>query len=1234
MGKHKSSLQTHHLYLGAGGMLAVAALVIALTFGLSSAQIPPTGGTIPSGGGSMPPSGGQMPSSGGYMPPSGGQMPGGQMPGGQMPGGQMPGQMGQYGQAGQQGQYGQHGSADMPPCGPNVQPTPQNPCRPSGTQPGSQQGQQGQQGQTGQQGQFPGGQQGQQMRECGPNEQPTAQNPCRPSGTQPGGQPGQQSQQSQVECPALGNRRVSPQECSSATPVCQAGQTPERDRCRPEGGPSTTGRLGEQPRSGEQQRPSQGFEPQCSDSMQKCPDFYNPSRSVCMPKQTSWDPKTHQQLSQPRAATCDDFKPEQPREGEHRGPFPGGERPGSGPFESFPGAPGFFPGGPGFGFPGVGPGREGQFPGKPQFVNPFEQRGETSFQKTGSSGEMMKQFNPCEVNPFDPFCQGGFDPSKIQKQFKFDEKQFDPTKFQFSNLKQEVRNLQREAREWRRDVEQARRQIKEVSRESSGFTCPAIVEVDALATSMEDAAKQAEALSDASSEADIKKALALRDFVNGKYDPQTRQQATSGKRSELFGGPPGEDGKPKPGKIQALHMCREISGIIHGACEASKHMSEEAKRLGLSEDTSVKGALAALEQRCKDPIGVLKAAGVSFDVLSQPFFPDPDKCGFGGPFPFGGPGGGPGSFGGPGGGNGGFEFGPPPGFDFGGLPEEFKQKIQEFSKGGFSGGFGGGSFGGGFGGESSRGGVRGSPFGTAVLLAPSHPDFIGPRPGPDFEMPEECKSPVMRYLGFEEIIRKIQEAFAKGYEKLESKNACKMFEMGLKFFEKGADRARGEFGPPPEVKPLLEHALAACKEGDTKKVEELKEKMFVIGRRGGPGREGKGEKNVLGVDVEELVKDKVKEKVKEQIKGLLGDKVTKESDSALEALQKKVEELTAKLGDAQKTIVALNDKLADMTTKLASAVGKLDEKAAAAVNSIAQLPDKKVQNAVAANISDLATKAGALQNVLPEDAKKVLDATMNSLIKSPPSTSVVSNFKDSLTAIQSYASSGATEKEVVEKVQTELAKMTVNNAADVENKVKEGIVASKDTADLSQWYAAPALQAKSQGFIAKELEEIKPAESETKCAAVTRYARVLEKAGEIEIDLNNKDLVKNVPGAPDWCKPFLSALQEEGVAFALDLNDPNASASRLDIAVLAHEALGAKLPEPPKEELEKYLTDDVKKLPKAQQEAIAAVRYNGIMDTVDGANFGAQVTFNRAQNALVTVKAFEAVKASIAATAK
>ncbi|MBI4995152.1 hypothetical protein HZC21_05975, partial [Candidatus Peregrinibacteria bacterium] len=69
MGKHKH-IKTHHLYLGAGGVVAVVALVVALTFGLSSAQTytpPPDSGTYtppPDSGTYTPP-----PDSGTYTPP-------------------------------------------------------------------------------------------------------------------------------------------------------------------------------------------------------------------------------------------------------------------------------------------------------------------------------------------------------------------------------------------------------------------------------------------------------------------------------------------------------------------------------------------------------------------------------------------------------------------------------------------------------------------------------------------------------------------------------------------------------------------------------------------------------------------------------------------------------------------------------------------------------------------------------------------------------------------------------------------------------------------------------------------------------------------------------------------------------------------------------------------------------------------------------------------------------------
>jgi len=258
----------------------------------------------------------------------------------------------------------------------------------------------------------------------------------------------------------------------------------------------------------------------------------------------------------------------------------------------------------------------------------------------------------------------------------------------------------------------------------------------------------------------------------------------------------------------------------------------------------------------------------------------------------------------------------------------------------------------------------------------------------------------------------------------------------------------------------------------------------------------------------------------------------------------------------------------------------------------------------------------------------LIDATVNSLVQSPPSSGTLEDISDRFNAIASYASSGAKSSEMVEKAKDELAEVAVLNGSDVANKVAEGIVASRDTADLSQWYAVPALSAVNQGFasISKENPDFKPAESETKCAALTRVARIAEKATGEKINMSDKTLDKPVVGAPDWCLPFLSQLQEQGVPFAMDLRDPNATIDRGEVAMLIHQVIGDSLPDPAN--YADYITPDMKSMPVDMQNAIAEIRFNGIMDTTDGTNFSPTVDFNRAQNALVSTKAYEAVTAA------
>lgn len=939
---------------------------------------------------------------------------------------------------------------------------------------------------------------------------------------------------------------------------------------------------------------------QCPSEMQSCPDQFNSANSICMPKR-KFDSATQQM----KEATCADFQaPQHPSMGGEQGGFGPSSMPSF--FNNMPGfgpqrGPGMGQGGPGF---GQGSGQQGFGP----------QQGRPSFFDGPMQGEEMEQdsMDPCEFNPNDPFCQAGFDFGNMKQDFMFDESQFDPSQFRRTNVKQDLREIRNEVRGIKRDAQDVRRQLKEIGRESSGFACPSAVEVDAIATELERFVAAAEALTDTSTAEEAARVKAVLEHVRGTFDPETGIH-TPGLRGQLYGSQDPETGEPVPGKIQSLNVCREITGVIFRACETYRNVSKEYERVKKRNvpeaiRSSFETVVPKLKQRCEQPLAALSEKGVSFDDLAKPWMPDSEVCGggfFDGrmPFPMGGP-----SFGGPGGGSfggpGGGQFGGPgmPQFGGPGMPqfgegfspemmEKMKQKFEQFGQGGFN------------------------PFGAAVLMLPDEEDFGGFE-GENFGRPEfvgppviadECKPPVERYLGIDDLMRELDQARIEGEKHFESLNACQMFEMGKQSLESG-DR----FGPPPEVRGLLQQGLTACEAGDNDLVEKIKAKMLRF--KGKPGS-----KNGVGdlVDIDQMIEEKLKEKLKEKF----GDTEDQDND-LLSRLEAKIADLQNKLNDAQKTIFALNEKLSEMATKVASAV-ELSDKGSSAIGHLAEIKDETVSNQIADAISALADKADAIKDVVSEDAADLIDDTLNVLIQSPPSSAVLSNIQNGLTTIQSYASSGASEDEVLVKVQDELATIAVVNAADVSNKVKSKICASSDTCDLSQWYAVPALEAKNEGFIAAELTEIKPAEAETKCAAVTRAARLLERTGELEIDENNK---APIAGAPEWCRPFIHALKAEGVPFVENLTNPNAPASRLEVAVLLDQTLGDVLPSP--ENPGEFLTPDTRNLPAEQRDAVAFVRSLGIMDATDGTNFSPTVTFNRAQNATVTIRAFEALESA------
>lgn len=1186
MGKHKSSLQTHHIYLGVGGMLAVAALVVALTFGLSSAEEmphmdsftapPPT--TAPAPAPIPPPPTGDQ-----YQPPPSGfnQPPPGGCPAPQY----------------------WNGSACMAPTSGDYHP-------PSDAQ---HQGTTTTQPPTGQ------------MRPCGPSEQPTPQNPCQPAGFQPGqqGQPGtssgpngQQYQPGQVFCPTL-NRQATPEECGAATPACQSGQTPEKDRCRPtsgyqpgqqQGQPGQTGEMrqcgpNEQPTPQNPCRPSGQFgetslgdfgkPQQAPTDMQQCPDPWDSSNTVWFPKRkVEWDPQTRQNIVKENA-TCEDFQPKM--EG------PGG------------------PGGPGF-----GP-HEGQFGPQPFFGDRAGQFGRPSFFGGPMKGEEGMHRNPCDFNPDDPFCRSGVNFGDITNKYQFDESQFRPDQFKIDNTRQVVSEIRNETRGLKNDVTQIRRQLEEIGKQTNNFACPSVVELSAAATEFEGFLSAAEAAKGSQDKAVLGELKARLDHVREL-------------KGTVFGGPPNpETGEPTQGLMQKLGTCRQISGMMRGACDGAKHMTRELKQMkkrGLPEATVAKfeEGVTKMNNLCTNPL-----QDISIDELTN--WVPPESCYSGGggffpgPMPFpGGPGGFPGGpgAGGPFPGPGGPEFGPggpsgfggggefggggfgpggfgPPGFGPGGfenLPPEFREQIEkkfkEFQQ------FQGGNFG-----ASVLGASRASAF--------SHPDFDGGDDfGGGFGPPEECIPPFERKM--KAIMDSMMELRFEIEDHFESMNECEMFEFGREKFAEEKDSGNIPLSEEDQARIeaiLFDESPVACEAGDVETIGELREELMSF-FGGGPGRgrgpRGRGLTDVI--NIEELVEKKLKEKL-----GELGDK------STVAVLEKKIAALQAQLNDSAKTILALNEKLSQMTAQLASSVDKLSEGAQKAIGSIAQMPNKEVQTTVASNITTIAQKADELKDVLPAEADKLVDATINSLIQSPPSSTVLSTITDSLNALQSYAESGASKADIVEKAQEELATVAAANASDVQNKVEENIVPSVDVADASQWYFAPVADAKHEGFIASELTEIKPAEAETEAAAITRVARIVEKATGDEIDTADKADVAGVSGEPDWSKPFYNYLEEKGVELDA-FTDPNTAIDRADVALLLHEAVGQYLPDPPN--VAEYLTSDAKNLPVDVQVAIAEVRYNGIMDTVDGTNFAGDVEFNRAQNALVTSKTYDVVQAEIA----
>ena len=582
MGKHKH-ISTHHLYLGAGGVISVVALVVALTFGLSSAQTytPEMSTACATAGGTWnatatPPC--QMPANT-YTPPPATCIP---PPSGCPVGGTWnqtnctceggtytpPPPMTGTGCTSSQwwdsasstcktidmgGQPGMYPApiTNMPACAPGVMPTAATPCMmpPPPSCPSGQWYDYSKSACTsGMTGTMPTPVNNVQCTPpmqsfSGPNGQSACYDPatlptcsstvtstCKPQGwVAPTTQPVMNqypAAQTGGDCWNSTSANFASQECTQMRAKVNDAKTTTAQQCAygfhstPDMG-CVKDMIPAMPTTDWQQ-----FKPgECSQDMQSCPDQWNPSNTVCMPKKMYWDPKTNKNIPEGSPATCEDFKA--PTTGQGMGMGMGGFGQGSMPF------------GGSFG----GQGMQG--------------KGQMQWFDMGTQGPGMGkdqgQMNPCEFNPNDPFCKAGFDFGAMQDQYKFDESQFQPQqeyKMNAGDIKREIKNIKMDVKNWTRDVKQVRQQLKEIGRESSGFACPAAIEVSTIAQQYEDAINKVNALNENSSQEEVQTARALGDFIRGKW--QDGEQVTEGLQQKLYGGPMDENGERVPGKWNLL----------------------------------------------------------------------------------------------------------------------------------------------------------------------------------------------------------------------------------------------------------------------------------------------------------------------------------------------------------------------------------------------------------------------------------------------------------------------------------------------------------------------------------------------------------------------------------------------------------------------------------------------------------------------------------------------------------
>ena len=1100
--RRQQGVQAHHLYIGAGGVLSIAALVLSLSFGLSQAQ-----------DGSEPPPPPPPPPEDQPPPPPPEDQPPPPPPGDQPP------------------PPPPDGSQPPPPCDPS-QPCPPPPSGDPNQPPPCQPGQPCPPPPNGDPNQPPPCQPGQ---PCPPPPNGTQPPPCQPGQPCPPPQPtggvgdcwnpndpafaGQECTQKR----AFENDRGQPAFPGQNLPPCAPGQGPSPenpcDSFRPQHGAPGFDFTNFVPGSGQ------------------CPAQDIMCDGQCRPSEI-WDQATNGF----RPATCADFNfgPGGPGGFGFQGGFgPGG--PGFGPGSFGPGGPGGFGFQGGFGPGPFGPGQEG--PGT-QGPRPHE----------------VDFMDKCKYNPYDPFCAAGFGGANFDQQYgvDFENVQFDPNQiFAQQNAGQLRRELRNDAREFRRDCQDLGQQLKDVKREAGGLAIPSIGEIETIKNQFCTFADKAEALGQNATEEEVgavaanrEKLFSLRETLYGGPD------GTPGKIREL-------DIAREIGFLQQdnKRMAQEIAFEYKQAQKEGldAEILSKLKEIKDKVDARANNILSGLTAE-----GITFAKLVQDTVNFKPpkkceewgiFAPDAFGPGFGpgGPgFGPGGPGfgpGGPGDFGG---------FAPPPGFDqFGGGNDDFlrkaQEKLQQFQQGAQ------------FGFNSVLTAQRGPGPVAPGGFGPGPQGPHGPMFGPMEPPPLDCDSPVRRLLSVEPLMRELHEIEDKIRQHFEQGNKCQMFEMGIRRFEAEQNSPFGappeEVGDLLNIG--LEACDAGDLERVEKVARKLFALMASGGP--GPNANFLGTDDLLKDKVRSRLesqygldeigdRDALDDDTKAYIERL---------EAQLKEVTDKVAKLTEKLTSATQSLAAVNEKYADAMSKLSAFDS--NEGITKALNNTAILVNESRQNAIIDRVNPVAEKLTEIRSLVPDELVKTVDDVANALVSSPPSENGAESINAQLTTLVNFASAGAEEDELVAKAEDVLATVLALNS-DVAAKVQDGSIPSADITDTTVWYAPHAMNALDRTLTARNDEnKINPAGKETLEAVAVRACRLAGIEFQ-EVTDPEDAVPTTAPGVSHWASGCVAELEERGVNILLNAPKPaNQPAARAEAAQLLYEVLKDENVEPVKD---------------------------------------------------------------------